>query len=100
MFLLISAGALAQDAPDTAPPSVPTGLSATQAAPNFTDANLQWDAATDNVLVTGYQIFVDGSLYGTTTQVGTAAEPFQITGIAPPAGYYGPITRAYIAANR
>ena len=39
---------------DTTPPSAPTGLTATAAAP--TQVNLGWTASTDNVGVTGYRV--------------------------------------------
>ena len=41
--------------PDTQPPSVPGGLSATAASASEID--LSWGAASDNVAVTGYQVF-------------------------------------------
>ncbi len=52
-------------APDTTPPSVPTGLSAT--AVSSTQINLSWTASTDNVGVTGYDVFRNGTQVGTTT---------------------------------
>lgn len=45
--------------PDTAAPTVPTGLSAT--APNASTVNLNWNASTDNVAVTGYQVYRNGA---------------------------------------
>jgi chitodextrinase len=51
--------------PDTTPPSVPTGLSAT--AVSSTQINLSWTASTDNVGVTGYDVFRNGTQVGTTT---------------------------------
>lgn len=50
---------------DTTAPSVPTGLSGT--SPSMTEVNLTWNASTDNVGVTGYRIYRDG------TQVGVSA---------------------------
>ena len=52
-------------APDTTPPSVPAGLSAT--AVSSTQINLSWTASTDNVGVTGYDVFRNGTQVGTTT---------------------------------
>jgi len=52
-------------APDTTPPSVPAGLSAT--AVSSTQINLSWTASTDNVGVTGYDVFRNGAQVGTTT---------------------------------
>ena len=43
---------------DTTAPTAPTGLTATSPSP--TQVNLSWTAATDNVGVTGYQIFRNG----------------------------------------
>lgn len=50
---------------DTTPPSVPTGLTAT--AVSSSQINLSWTASTDNVGVSGYNVFRGG------TQVGTSA---------------------------
>ncbi|WNR43827.1 chondroitinase-B domain-containing protein [Paenibacillus roseipurpureus] len=47
---------------DTQAPTVPTGLSATAASSS--QINLSWTASTDNVGVTGYDIYRDGSLVG------------------------------------
>ncbi len=41
-------------APDTVPPSVPAGLSAS--AVSASQVNLSWSASTDNTAVTGYQV--------------------------------------------
>lgn len=41
--------------PDTTPPSVPTGLTATAISP--TQVNLVWNVATDNVKVMGYIVY-------------------------------------------
>jgi hypothetical protein len=51
------------DTPDISPPSVPTGLTAT---PTFTHTvNLSWTASTDNVGVTGYTIYRNGTMLAT-----------------------------------
>ena len=47
---------------DTAAPSAPASLAAT--APASTQVNLTWIASTDNVAVTGYQVFRAGLLIG------------------------------------
>jgi hypothetical protein len=48
--------------PDTVPPSAPTGL--TVAATNGSSADLTWSPATDNVGVTGYDVYnFDGFFY-------------------------------------
>jgi fibronectin type 3 domain-containing protein len=44
---------------DTTPPSAPTGLTAT--ATYKTNIDLSWGASTDNIGVTGYRIYRDGS---------------------------------------
>ena len=51
-------------APDTSPPTAPTGLSAT--ATSASQVNLTWTAASDNVGVAGYQIWRNGVQVGTT----------------------------------
>src|SRR5208282_4590450 len=61
--------------PDTDPPSIPTGL----VANNITETGftLSWKASTDNVGVTGYNVFLDGSLL--TSVTGTSV---QVTGLS------------------
>jgi YD repeat-containing protein len=49
--------------PDTAAPSVPSGLSGS--APNSSTVNLTWNASTDNVAVTGYRVYRGGSQIAT-----------------------------------
>ena len=51
--------------PDTQPPSTPSGLAASSVTQ--TSAKLSWKASTDNVGVTGYRLFLNGSPVGTTT---------------------------------
>ncbi len=53
---------------DTSPPSAPTNLTATAAAPNRID--LAWTASSDDVGISGYRIARDGAQIATTT--GTA----------------------------
>ncbi|HLX23545.1 MAG TPA: fibronectin type III domain-containing protein [Usitatibacter sp.] len=48
---------------DTTPPSVPTNLSATPISTS--QVTLSWSASTDNVGVTGYNVYVGGTLLGT-----------------------------------
>ncbi|HVM77365.1 MAG TPA: Ig-like domain-containing protein, partial [Candidatus Paceibacterota bacterium] len=50
--------------PDTTPPSVPTGLGVT--GTTTSTVALSWTASTDNVAVTGYKIFRNGTQIGTT----------------------------------
>lgn len=51
--------------PDTQAPTVPSSLSASNTTETTTD--LSWTASTDNVGVTGYDVYVDGALDGSTT---------------------------------
>ncbi|MBR7837403.1 fibronectin type III domain-containing protein [Actinospica durhamensis] len=50
---------------DTTPPSAPTNLAAT--GETSTTISLSWTASTDNVAVTGYDVYRDSTLVGTTT---------------------------------
>ncbi|TAE41943.1 MAG: hypothetical protein EAZ70_13525, partial [Runella slithyformis] len=59
-----------QNFADVTAPSNATALAATLLTPfSFT---LNWAASTDNVLVTGYQIFKDGNLVATTPSINTS----------------------------
>jgi parallel beta-helix repeat protein len=60
----IEAFATTLTVPDTEAPTVPTGLTATTVS--STQVNLSWTASTDNVGVTGYRIYRDGSQIATT----------------------------------
>ena len=60
---------------DTTAPSVPTGLTGT--AVSATQINLSWTASTDNVAVTGYQVFRNNTMIGT-----SATTSFQNTGLS------------------
>ena len=51
--------------PDTTAPSIPAGLVTSAVA--GTAATLSWDSSSDNVGVTGYRLFRDGSQVGTAT---------------------------------
>jgi hypothetical protein len=67
----IDSGSLScESGSDTTPPSQPQNLTAT--AVSRTQVQLSWDASTDNVGVTAYDIYRDGTL---------------LASIAPPAGY-------------
>ena len=76
--------------PDTIPPSVPTGLSAT--AISGTTVNLTWTASTDNVAVTGYKVFRNS------VQIGTSATPSYSDTTCTPATTYSYQVSAYDAA--
>ena len=56
---------LSQGANDSTPPSTPTSFAKTGAT--STTIATSWTASTDNVAVTGYQVFRGGTLLGTTT---------------------------------
>jgi chitodextrinase len=76
---------------DTQAPSTPTGVAATPVGPDRID--LTWNAATDNVGVTGYRIYRNG------IQVGTSATTsFFDTGLSPSTNYTYRVA-AYDAAD-
>ncbi|MFI6325583.1 glycosyl hydrolase family 8 [Nonomuraea sp. NPDC050556] len=50
---------------DTTPPTAPTGLAVT--ATTSASVGLSWTASTDNVGVTGYDVYRNGSIVGTAT---------------------------------
>ena len=78
--------------PDTIPPSIPTGLTAT--AVSTTQINLSWNASTDNVAVTGYQVFRNGAQVGTSTTT-----TFSDTGLSPSTLYSYTVQAVDAAAN-
>jgi len=78
--------------PDTTPPSVPTGLSASAASSS--QINLSWTASTDNVGVTGYNINRGGSKIGTST--GTT---YQDGGLLPSTSYSYTVSAFDAAGN-
>ncbi|PKP10934.1 MAG: peptidase M4 [Bacteroidetes bacterium HGW-Bacteroidetes-4] len=59
-----------QSASDTQVPTVPTNLAASGVS--TTSLTLSWNASTDNVGVTGYQVFQNGSLVKTVTGTSTS----------------------------
>ena len=72
--------AAAVTTPDVTAPNIPTGLTAT--AVSSSQINLSWQAATDNVGTTGYNIYRNGVLLATVT--GTS---YQDTGLAASTAY-------------
>ncbi|MFJ9576949.1 discoidin domain-containing protein [Streptomyces sp. NPDC101191] len=78
-------------APDTQAPTAPGGLRVTGSTAG--SVSLAWDAATDDVGVTGYDVHRGGTLVGTVT--GTATT---VTGLAPNTAY-GFTVRARDAAG-
>jgi len=76
---------------DSTAPSVPQNVTATAAS--ATSATVTWSASTDNVAVTGYEVYRNGTKVGT-----TAATTYTDTGLA--AGTtYGYTVKAYDAAG-
>ena len=65
---------------DTIPPSTPTGITAIVISSS--QINLNWNAASDNVGVTGYRIFRNGTQIAT-----TSATSYSNTGLAPSTTY-------------
>lgn len=80
-----------QDGGDTTPPTTPGSVSSV--ATSATTGTTSWTASTDNVGVAGYQVFVDGSPVGTTTNLS-----FGHTGLSPSTQYSVTVT-AYDAAG-
>ncbi|WAC01145.1 M36 family metallopeptidase [Lacinutrix neustonica] len=72
--IAIDAFSLTTTNPDTQAPSAPSGLSAS--GTTQTTTNLSWNASTDNVGVTGYEVFRGSTSLGTVT-----ATTFNVTGL-------------------
>lgn len=81
------------DTTDSQSPSVPTGLVATATAPNA--VHLTWNAASDNISVTGYDIFRNGSLL---TTVG-AVTGYDDTPVSPSFAYQYQVRARDAAGN-
>jgi endoglucanase len=77
---------------DTTPPSTPTGLTVT--GTTATTVSLSWTASTDNVGVTGYQVFRGSTLVGSPT--GTT---FTDSGLTPSTAYSYSVLAFDAAAN-
>ncbi|WP_308199843.1 glycoside hydrolase family 6 protein [Isoptericola croceus] len=78
--------------PDTEAPTAPGGVVAT--GTTATSVDLAWDAATDNIGVTGYTVLVDGEPAGTS---GTTS--FTLTGLTPSTTYEVTVTARDAAGN-
>ncbi|HXD12181.1 MAG TPA: DNRLRE domain-containing protein, partial [Anaerolineales bacterium] len=63
VFTDVGTGTCHGGAPDTTPPTAPTNLSATSV--DWNQVGLGWTASTDNIGVTGYQVFRNGIQIGT-----------------------------------
>ena len=85
--------------PDTQPPSVPAGLTAT--AVSASQINLAWTASTDNVGVTGYRVErCQGAACSNFVQVATPpGASFSDTGLAPATTYSYRVRAADAAGN-
>jgi chitodextrinase len=66
---------------DTTAPSAPTSLTASGTTYNST--NLSWTASTDNVAVTGYDVYQGATLLGSTT----TATTYAVTGLSASTAY-------------
>ncbi|MEO0627804.1 MAG: T9SS type A sorting domain-containing protein, partial [Bacteroidota bacterium] len=77
--------------PDTQAPSTPTNLTASNTT--TTSTSLSWNASTDNVGVTGYNVYSGGTLLGSVTSTGA-----NITGLTPNTTYTFSV-RAFDAAG-
>ncbi|MFA5648092.1 MAG: GEVED domain-containing protein [Bacteroidales bacterium] len=65
---------------DTQPPTTPTGLTASNITSS--SAQLSWNASTDNVGVTGYDVYMGGTLQGT-----VATNSANVTGLSAGTSY-------------
>jgi len=77
---------------DTTAPSVPGGLAATAVSPS--QINLSWTASTDNVGVTGYNVFRGGTKIGT-----SAGTTYQSVGLTPSTSYTFTVSAFDAAGN-
>ncbi|HET6936959.1 MAG TPA: fibronectin type III domain-containing protein, partial [Nocardioides sp.] len=86
-------------APDTTPPSAPTGLAGTAVGGNRVDLN--WTVSTDNVGVAGYRVErCQGAGCTNFTEVGTpSATSFSDTGLAPSTTYRYQVRAVDAAGN-
>ncbi|ESU24247.1 peptidase M4, thermolysin [Flavobacterium enshiense DK69] len=90
-FYAVGVGAAYVSNIDTTAPSAPINLIA--AGTTQTSTNLTWSASTDNISVTGYNVYQDGLLIGTSP---TAS--FAVTSLAPATNYLFTV-KAYDAAG-
>jgi len=79
-------------APDTNAPTIPTSLSATPVSTS--QINLAWTASTDNVGVTGYQVFRNGTKLAT-----TAGNSYADTGLSAATTYTYTVAASDAAGN-
>jgi uncharacterized delta-60 repeat protein len=81
---------------DTAAPTVPANLAAVFNS-NTNAIDLSWTAATDNVAVTGYDVFRDGAATAIGTTTGTT---FSDSGLAPDSTHSYAVVAVDAAGNR
>jgi hypothetical protein len=77
---------------DTTTPSTPAGLSASSISPS--QINLSWSTSTDNVGVSGYRVFRNGTQLGTTTNT-----TYQDTGLSASTTYAYTVQAYDLAGN-
>ncbi|MEL6133425.1 MAG: fibronectin type III domain-containing protein, partial [Bacteroidota bacterium] len=77
---------------DTDPPAVPTGLASSSVTTNSFDVS--WNASTDNVDVTGYSVYLDGILDGT-----TAGTSYSFSGLSASTTYAITVSASDAAGN-
>ncbi|MDY8136639.1 fibronectin type III domain-containing protein [Aquimarina sp. 2201CG5-10] len=78
--------------PDNEAPSIPANLTASNIG--STTVDLSWTASTDNVGVTGYEIFQNGASIGTATSTN-----FNLTGFTPETAYSFTVNAKDAAGN-
>jgi len=81
---------------DTTPPTAPTALTAVFNT-GTSAIDLSWTAATDNVAVTGYEVFRDGAATAIGTTTGTT---FSDSGLAPDSTHSYAVVAVDAAGNR
>lgn len=79
-FYAVGVGAAYSGGTDTTAPSAPTSLAAS--GTTGTTTNLTWTASTDNVAVTGYDIY-----QGTTLKGSSTTTSYTVTGLTPSTAY-------------
>ena len=77
---------------DTQAPTVPTGLAASNVTQS--SATISWTASTDNVGVTGYEVYKNGALLGTSTTTSYSA-----TGLSAATSYSFTVKAKDLAGN-
>jgi chitodextrinase len=84
-------------APDGTPPTQPGSLTAT--APSSSQVNLSWSASTDNVGVTGYKIYRNGTLLSSTPPGGTPPTSYTDDTATPGTAYTYSVSAVDAAGN-